>query len=141
MPCFAGSCLRLDGLFEKVTCSKYVRPFPAEFFLLSVGLLRVCDSSESVMPTGDQLRHLRVRVTPRSSSNAIIKWEDDSLYVRLTAVPVDFAANEAICKFVAEQKGISKQRVRLRSGEKSRVKLLTVEAYSLPWPWLGSSTP
>jgi uncharacterized protein (TIGR00251 family) len=92
------------------------------------------------MPDSKDVRELRVRVTPRSSRNAIIKWEDNTLFVRLTAPPVDFAANEAICKFVAENLNIAKQNVQLKSGGKSRIKVLVVEGYSAEWPWLGSSS-
>lgn len=93
------------------------------------------------MAKSNSLRLLRVRVTPRSSSNAIIKWEEDVLHVRLTAPPVDSAANGAICKFIAEILNTPKQNVQLKSGERSRVKLLVVEGYSEPWPWLDSSKP
>jgi uncharacterized protein YggU (UPF0235/DUF167 family) len=93
------------------------------------------------MPVNSSVRTLRVRVTPRSSINAIIKWEDDTLFVRLTAPPVDSAANEALREFIADRLNIARSRVQLNSGERSRVKTLAVEGYSLDWPWLDSLKP
>ncbi len=79
-----------------------------------------------------------MRVTPRSSSNCVIKWHDDMLYVRLTAAPVEDAANAALCRFIANLLKISTGSVQMKSGERSRVKTLMVSGYSAPWPWLDS---
>ena len=72
---------------------------------------------------------LAVRVSPRGSRNAIegIGMGADgkpSLAVRLTAPPVDGAANEALVAFLAQQLGLRKKDILIRSGETGRLKIL-----------------
>ena len=74
---------------------------------------------------------LTVRVTPRSRRNAIGGFVDlgggrNALAVRLAAPPVDGAANALLCKFIAEQLSIIPRKLRLISGEKSRIKTLRI---------------
>ena len=78
---------------------------------------------------------LTVRVTPRGRRNAIGSVVDlgggrSALAVRLAAPPVDGAANALLCKFVAQQLGVAQSKVRLISGEKSRIKTLHVTGNS-----------
>ncbi len=73
---------------------------------------------------------LKLHVTPRGSKNQIIGWRDDVLCVKITAPPVEGAANAAIVKFVADQLGIRKSQVELISGDKSREKTLRIEGLS-----------
>jgi len=47
--------------------------------------------------------------------------------VRLTAPPVDGAANEALVRFLAEQLDVPRSAVRLDAGATGRSKLVTVE--------------
>ena len=70
---------------------------------------------------------LRVRVQPRSSRNAIIGWKDGVLGVRLTAPPIDGAANKACGEFLAEYLGVKRYQVTLAAGEKSREKTFIIE--------------
>ena len=70
--------------------------------------------------------HVRVRVQPRASSNAVGEERSGRLQIRLTAPPVDGAANEALRAFIAKRLGISKGSVSLTSGERSRDKTLNV---------------
>jgi len=51
----------------------------------------------------------------------------DSIRIRLTAPPVDNAANEALLEFVAGELGIAKQRIRIVSGQSSRRKLIEID--------------
>ena len=69
---------------------------------------------------------LRLHVTPRGSKNEIIGWRDDVLCVKITAPPVEGAANAAIVKFVADALKIRKSQVELVSGDKSRKKTLKI---------------
>ncbi|MCX6344502.1 MAG: DUF167 domain-containing protein [Armatimonadetes bacterium] len=70
---------------------------------------------------------LKLHVTPRSSKNEIIGWRDDVLCVKITAPPVEGAANSAIVKFIADALGVRKSQVELVSGEKSREKSVRIE--------------
>ena len=69
---------------------------------------------------------LTVRIQPRSSKNGVTRMEDGSLKIRLTAPPVDGAANEALIKFLSETLSISKSQVEIVSGHTSREKRLKI---------------
>lgn len=69
---------------------------------------------------------LKLHVTPRGSRNEVIGWRNDTLCVKITAPPVEGAANAAIVKFIADALGVRKSQVELISGEKSREKTLRV---------------
>jgi uncharacterized protein (TIGR00251 family) len=73
---------------------------------------------------------ISVRVTPRASTNAVASYVDGVVGVRLTAPPVEGAANEACCAFIANALGVPKSRVRLVGGAKSRSKTLEVTGTS-----------
>jgi uncharacterized protein len=78
-----------------------------------------------IKPAGDGVR-LRLRVQPRASRNEVVGVYGDALRVRLTAPPVDGAANEALIRFLAERLGVSRAAVRLVSGASSRAKVVEV---------------
>jgi uncharacterized protein (TIGR00251 family) len=82
------------------------------------------DSVPSVSAT------LTIRIQPRASRNGIVMTEDGSLKIRLTAPPVDGAANEALIKFLSEVLGLSKSQVRIVTGHISREKIVKVEGIS-----------
>ncbi len=69
---------------------------------------------------------LRLHVTPRGSRNEITGWRDDVLCIKITAPPVEGAANAAIVKFVAGRLAVRKSQVELVSGDKSREKTLKI---------------
>ena len=69
---------------------------------------------------------LRLRVQPRASRERLEGVRDGYLLLRLTAAPVDGAANAAGIAFLARALGISRARIRLQAGEKSREKLIHI---------------
>lgn len=73
---------------------------------------------------------LSVRLTPRASSNAVVRYSDGVLSLRLTAPPVEGAANAACCAFVAELLGVRSAQVMVSQGHKSRDKVLTITGLS-----------
>ena len=75
---------------------------------------------------GDDSIEIRVRLTPRASSEQIRRLGDGSLTVRVTAPPVDGRANTALIKAVAKALGVAPSRVALLRGERSRAKTLRV---------------
>lgn len=68
-----------------------------------------------------------VRVQPRSSRNTLELGPDGELRARVTAPPVDSAANQAVQSLLAEAAGVAKSRVRLVAGEKARLKTFSIE--------------
>ncbi|MCL6628578.1 MAG: DUF167 domain-containing protein [Armatimonadetes bacterium] len=73
---------------------------------------------------------LKIRVNPRSSRNQITGWRDDVLQIKLTAPPVEGAANKAVLEFLAEQLGIKKSQIALVSGTTSREKIVEITGLS-----------
>lgn len=82
--------------------------------------------SSFVQTTPEGIR-LALRVQPRSSRNRIEGVVEDKLKVRLTAPPVENAANEACRVLLAEALDVSKGQVELVGGGKSRDKLFFVK--------------
>jgi uncharacterized protein len=68
-----------------------------------------------------------VRVQPRASNDEIAGVYGDALKVRLTAPPVDGAANEKLVDFLADIFVVGRQSVRIVSGESSRSKTVEIE--------------
>lgn len=73
---------------------------------------------------------LSIRVIPRASKSAIAGKRGDALLVRLSAPPVEGAANEALTEFLAKAFGQPRRNVTLVSGHKSRDKRVSVEGIS-----------
>lgn len=76
---------------------------------------------------------LRVRVTPRASREAAGAVAIDAdgrafVPVRLTAPPVEGAANAALTAFLARALGLRKSDVAIASGESSRLKTVDFAA-------------
>ena len=66
----------------------------------------------------------KVLVQPKSSKNEIVGLHDGALKVKLTAPPVDGAANKLCLKFLAKQLGTAKSNIDIISGETGRHKQL-----------------
>jgi uncharacterized protein (TIGR00251 family) len=69
---------------------------------------------------------LRLRVQPRASIECLDSRRDGSIRLRLTAAPVDGAANAACIVFLARTLGVNRAQVRLQAGVKSRDKLIHI---------------
>jgi len=66
---------------------------------------------------------IAVRVTARASHDAVVGFDETgALRVRVTAPPVDGAANEAVARLLARALGLAPREVALVRGERSRVK-------------------
>jgi uncharacterized protein (TIGR00251 family) len=70
---------------------------------------------------------IEVRVTPRASRDQIVGWRQGALVVKVTAPPVDDAANKALIKLLAKRAGVPRSRVRIASGGRGRRKLVEIE--------------
>jgi hypothetical protein len=73
---------------------------------------------------------LRVRVTPRASREGLGGERGGALVVRVSAPPVEGAANDAVARLVARALGVSASAVEVRRGGASREKLLHVRGVS-----------
>ncbi len=78
---------------------------------------------------------LEVRVQPRASRNEVQGLHDGALRVRLTAPPVDDRANEALCRWLAADFGVTRAAVELLRGATSRGKLLKIGRPRLAPAW------
>jgi uncharacterized protein (TIGR00251 family) len=67
-----------------------------------------------------------VHVQPRASRNEACGSQGDELKLRLTAPPVDDAANRLCVEFLAKLLGVQKSRVTIIAGAKSRHKTIRV---------------
>ncbi len=67
-----------------------------------------------------------VRVQPNARKNGIVKFENDVLYVKLTAPPVEGKANEALIRYLGDLLGIPKKNVSIERGFSGRNKTLSV---------------
>lgn len=67
-----------------------------------------------------------IRVVPRASKSEIVGDVDGSLKVRISAPPVDGAANEEVVRVLAKAFGVAKSNVSIVSGETSKTKRIHV---------------
>jgi len=68
-----------------------------------------------------------IQVTPRAARAEIAGVQDDALKVKVTALPVEGAANEACIKLLARELGLKKSQLEIFAGGKSRRKTVIVK--------------
>ncbi|MFZ4695150.1 MAG: DUF167 domain-containing protein [Verrucomicrobiia bacterium] len=71
-------------------------------------------------------RRFQVRVIPRASKSEILEMAPGVLKARLTAPPVDGAANEALIRLIADHFGVRRSQVRIVTGHSARTKLVEI---------------
>jgi uncharacterized protein (TIGR00251 family) len=69
---------------------------------------------------------IRVRVQPRARAERLEGVIGNQLCLRVSAPPVDGAANAACLALLAKLLGVPRSRVRLQAGEKGRNKLVHI---------------
>lgn len=69
---------------------------------------------------------LSVKVQPRAPRNEIGEVAGGELRLKVTAPPVDSAANEAVLRFLAESLGCPRNRLELVRGGTSRHKVIRI---------------
>ena len=85
---------------------------------MSDGALRLTKTADGVV--------FSVHVQPRASRCEICPPKDGELRLRLTSPPVEDAANKQCVELIAKALGIAKSRVTIRTGAKSRHKVVQV---------------
>ena len=73
---------------------------------------------------------LSLRVQPRASRNAVVGWTGDTLKIRLTALPVEGAANAACLAFLADLLDLPQSHIEILQGSHSRTKVLRITGLS-----------
>jgi uncharacterized protein (TIGR00251 family) len=73
---------------------------------------------------------IKVYVQPRASKTAIVGMHGDAVHIRLTAPPVENAANEALVELLAARLGVAKRQVRVVAGAASRRKVIEIDGIS-----------
>ena len=74
---------------------------------------------------------MSVKLQPRASANEIGSPVGAELKIKVTAPPVDAAANEALIKLLAEKLGCARGRIELVRGHKSRHKVIKLHGFAL----------
>ena len=69
---------------------------------------------------------LKIFVLPRSSKNMLAGRHGDALKIKLTAPPVEGAANKMCITFLAQHLGLPKSSLEIVSGHTGRTKLILV---------------
>jgi len=69
----------------------------------------------------------RVFILPKSSRNIISGLHEDSLKIKLTAPPIDGAANKLCIKFLSKCLKVSKSSIEILSGHTGRKKLILLK--------------
>lgn len=85
-------------------------------------------SGITITPRGEGVVRFDVRVQPRASRTAVGGAHGGALRVRLSAPPVDGAANDALVEALADALGVPRRAVRIVAGATSRGKVVEVDA-------------
>ncbi len=67
-----------------------------------------------------------IQVIPHASRAEILGEQDGALKIRVTAPPVEGAANEACIKLLADKLGLKKSQMEIFAGAKSRRKTVMI---------------
>ncbi len=82
-------------------------------------------SGVQVTPVSGGVR-FAVRVQPRASRSGVDGVHGDAVRVRVTAPPVEGAANEAVVEVIAEWLGVPRRTVTIIAGASGRSKVVEV---------------
>ncbi len=75
--------------------------------------------------TGDGVV-IAIRLQPRAAQSTILGVVNGALRVRVTAPPVEGAANEALVKLLAARLRVAPSKIEIRSGERGRNKAVLI---------------
>lgn len=87
--------------------------------------------AEPGLPTA----RLALRVIPRASRDVVVGMRIGALLVRVTAAPVDGAANEAVVRVLSKRLGVASRAVRIIGGQSSKSKVVEIEGLDLAEVW------
>ncbi|TAK78468.1 MAG: DUF167 domain-containing protein [Dehalococcoidia bacterium] len=78
---------------------------------------------------------LALRVIPRASRDVVVGMRMGALLVRVTAAPVEGAANEAVARVLAKRLGVASRAVRIVGGQTSKSKVVEIEGLAVAEVW------
>ena len=78
----------------------------------------------------DEQLIFKVRVVPRASRSEVAGEHNGALRMRVSAPPVDGAANKEVIQLLAKSFRVSRSAVRILSGHNSRTKQVSIEGAS-----------
>jgi uncharacterized protein (TIGR00251 family) len=70
---------------------------------------------------------IHVRVIPRARRTEVSGRRGDAILVRLSAPPVDGAANDALIAFLADRLGIAQRQIAIARGASARDKTIAID--------------
>jgi|ERR1043166_7648708 uncharacterized protein (TIGR00251 family) len=79
----------------------------------------------------DDLVFIAIKVQPRAARNEIVGPINAALKIKITAPPVDSAANDALLRFLSERLHCPRGAVQIVRGQKSRHKIVSVHGLDL----------
>jgi hypothetical protein len=97
---------------------------------------KMISTTKSVLPASapagasaieDVSATFKVKVLPRASSNSIGVLENGEWKVKLTAPPIEGAANTALIQFLAEVLDVPRRNVTIIGGQNARNKLVRID--------------
>lgn len=70
---------------------------------------------------------IKIRVLPRSSKNEVVgEMSDGTLKIKLTAAPVDGAANDSLIKLLSNYFDKPKSKIKIATGATSKNKIIEI---------------
>ncbi len=73
------------------------------------------------------MKKIIVKVIPRSSKNKLIAQADGTYKAKLTAPPVDGAANKELIQLLAQKFRVAKSLIEIVKGESGRTKVIQID--------------
>jgi uncharacterized protein len=71
--------------------------------------------------------YLRVKVLPKSPKNEVVEiMDDDTIKIRIKAVPEKGKANKELVKFLAKELDLPKENIQIISGKSDSLKLIKI---------------
>jgi len=74
---------------------------------------------------------LKIHVVPNARTTEIIGQHGDALKIRISAPPVDGAANEEVCRYFSKLLKVKKSAVAVVSGQTSKQKTVAVAGVTI----------
>lgn len=70
---------------------------------------------------------ISIKVIPKSSENKITKQPDGTFRIKLTAAPVDGAANKKLIELLSKEWGVAKSKIKILKGKTNKNKIIEIE--------------
>jgi uncharacterized protein len=82
---------------------------------------------KDIKDSGSGRIRIRVRIQPGAQRNELLGWNTaGELRIKIAAPPREGEANKALVAFLAKRFGLAKRDIEIASGEKSRVKTISI---------------